>query len=77
MYLTNYTADKVKLAYTFAEHLRHNWRMLDDVKKDELLNEITRLLNVDFVETRIESKLDKIASNGKYNKTTRRAKLGQ
>tara|TARA_B110000977_G_C10799021_1_gene385537 strand:+ start:486 stop:641 length:156 start_codon:yes stop_codon:yes gene_type:complete len=51
--------------------------MLDDVKKDELLNEITRLLNVDFVETRIESKLDKIASNGKYNKTPRRAKLGQ
>tara|TARA_R110002124_G_scaffold73810_3_gene197965 strand:- start:103 stop:258 length:156 start_codon:yes stop_codon:yes gene_type:complete len=51
--------------------------MLDDVKKDELLNEITRLLNVDFVETRIESKLDKIASNGKYNKTSRRAKLGQ
>jgi hypothetical protein len=77
MYLTNYTADKVKLAYTFAEHLRHNWRMLDDGKKDELLNEITRLLNVDFVETRIESKLDKIASNGKYNKTPRRPKLGQ
>jgi hypothetical protein len=77
MYLTNYTADKVKLAYTFAEHLRHNWRMLDDGKKDELLNEITRLLNVDFVETRIESKLDKIASNGKYNKTSRRPKLGQ
>jgi hypothetical protein len=77
MYLTNYTADKVKLAYTFAEHLRHNWRMLDDGKKDELLNEITRLLNVDFVETRIESKIDKIASNGKYNKTPRRPKLGQ
>ena len=77
MYLTNYTADKVKLAYTFAEHLRLNWRMLDDGKKEELLNEITRLLNVDFVETRIESKLDKIASNGKYNKTARRAKLGQ
>ena len=75
MFLTNYTADKVKLAYTFAEHLRHNWRMLDDVKKDEILNEITRLLNVDFVETRIESKLDKIKSDGKY-KASRRPKLG-
>lgn len=75
MFLTNYTADKVKLAYTFAEHLRHNWRMLDDGKKDELLNEITRLLNVDFVETTIESKLDKIESNGKY-KASRRPKLG-
>jgi len=76
MFLTNYTADKVRLAYTFAEHLRHNWRMLDDGKKDELINEITSLLNVDFIETRIESKLDKIESDGKY-KTPRRPKLGQ
>jgi len=41
MYLTNYTADKVKVAYTFAEHLRHNWRMLSEEKKLELVNEIT------------------------------------
>jgi len=74
MYLTNYTADKVKVAYTFAEHLRHNWRMLSEEKKLELVNEITSLLNVQFIEQRYESKIN--ASNEQADKTIRRAKLG-
>jgi len=74
MYLTNYTADKVKVAYTFAEHLRHNWRMLSEEKKLELVNEITSLLNVQFIEQRYESKIN--VSNEQADKTTRRSKLG-
>jgi len=76
MYLTNYTADRVKLAYTFAEHLRHNWRVLSDSKKDELLKEITGLLDVRIIEEKYESRIDKIKSDGTYNKALRRAKLG-
>jgi len=57
MYLTNYTADKVKLAYTFVEHLRHNWRRLSDDKRDELLREISELTNVTLVVQNYESKL--------------------
>ena len=76
MYLTNYTADRVKLAYTFAEHLRHNWRLLSDSKKDELLKEITGLLDVRLIEQQYESRIDKIESDGTYNKALRRAKLG-
>jgi len=74
MYLTNYTADKVKLAYTFVEHLRLNWRMLSEEKKLELVNEITSLLNVQFIEQRYESKIN--VSNEQADKTTRRSKLG-
>jgi len=74
MYLTNYTADKVKVAYTFAEHLRHNWRMLSEEKKLELVNEITSLLNVQFIEQRYESKIN--VSNEQADKTIRRSKLG-
>lgn len=76
MYLTNYTADRAKLAYTFAEHLRHNWRVLSDDKKDELLKEITDLLNVQLIEQKYESRIDKIESDGTYDKALRRAKLG-
>lgn len=76
MYLTNYTADRVKLAYTFAEHLRHNWRVLSDSKKDELLKEITGLLDVRIIEEKYESRIDKIQSDGTYDKALRRAKLG-
>ena len=76
MYLTNYTADRVKLAYTFAEHLRHNWRVLSDSKKDELLKEITGLLDVRLIEDKYESRIDKIKSDGTYDKALRRAKLG-
>ena len=76
MYLTNYTADRVKLAYTFAEHLRHNWRVLTDSKKAELLKEITGLLDVQFIEQQYESRIDKIKSDGTYDKALRRAKLG-
>ncbi len=76
MYLTNYTADRVKLAYTFAEHLRHNWRVLSDSKKDELLKEITGLLDVRIIEEKYESRIDKIESDGTYDKALRRAKLG-
>jgi len=74
MYLTNYTADKVKVAYTFAEHLRHNWRMLSEEKKLELVDEITSLLNVQFIEQRYESKIN--VSNEQADKTIRRSKLG-
>ena len=76
MYLTNYTADRVRLAYTFAEHLRHNWRVLSDSKKDELLKEITRLLDVRIIEEKYESRIDKIESDGTYDKALRRAELG-
>ena len=76
MYLTNYTADRVKLAYTFAEHLRHNWRVLSDSKSDALLKEITDLTNVQFIEQQYESRIDKIESDGTYDKALRRAKLG-
>ena len=76
MYLTNYTADRVKLAYTFAEHLRHKWRVLSDSKKDELLKEITGLLDVRIIEEKYESRIDKIKSDGTYDKALRRAKLG-
>lgn len=76
MYLTNYTADRVKLAYTFAEHLRHNWRVLSDSKKDELLKEITGLLDVRLIEEKYESRIDKIQSDGTYDKALRRAELG-
>lgn len=58
MYLSNYTADKVRLAYTFVEHLRVNWRRLDDSKKDELLREISDLINVTLVEQKYESKMN-------------------
>ena len=76
MYLTNYTADRVRLAYTFAEHLRHNWRELSDSKRDELLKEITELTNVRLIEQQYESKIDKIESDGTFDKALRRAKLG-
>ena len=56
-YLTNYTTDKVKLAYLYVEHLRHNWRELDDTKKQKLLQQISELTNVDFIVEQYESKL--------------------
>ena len=74
MYLTNYTADKVTVAYTFIEHLRHNWRKLDDEAKDNLLKEISDLLNIQFSQQSFESKIN--AKNEQADKTTRRAKLG-
>ncbi len=76
MYLTNYTADRVKLAYTFVEHLRHNWRQLSDSKRDALLKEIAELTNVQFIEQQYESRIDKIQSDGTYDKALRRAELG-
>lgn len=60
MYLTNHTADKVKLAYMYVEHLRHNWRKLDDTSKDNLIKEISDLLNIQFIEQRFESKLNTV-----------------
>lgn len=56
-YLTNYTTDKVRLAYMYVEHLRHNWRELDDTKKQQLLQQISELTNVDFIVEQYESKL--------------------
>ena len=76
MYLTNYTADRVRLAYTFVEHLRHNWREHSDSKRDELFREIAELTNVQLVEQQYESRIDKIESDGTYDKALRRAKLG-
>lgn len=57
MYLTNYTTDKVKLAYMYVEHLRSNWRELDDDRKQALLKQISELTNVDFIVEQYESKL--------------------
>ncbi len=56
-FLTNYTTDKVKLAYMYVEHLRHNWRELDDTRKQALLRQISELTNVDFIVEQYESKL--------------------
>ena len=56
-YVTNYTTDKVRLAYMYVEHLRHNWRELDDTKKQKLLQQISELTNVDFIVEQYESKL--------------------
>lgn len=76
MYLTNHTADKVKLAYMYVEHLRHNWRKLDDTKKDQLIKEISDLLNIQFIEQRFESKINNTLDNEPYYKAIRRAELG-
>ena len=56
-YLTNYSTDKVRLAYMYVEHLRHNWRELDDTRKQKLLQQISELTNVDFIVEQYESKL--------------------
>lgn len=74
MYLTNHTADKVKLANTFVEHLRHNWRKLSDDKKDELLREISNLTNLQLVEVKYESKINN--EDDQRTKAIRRAELG-
>jgi len=50
--------------------------MLSDSKRDELLKEITDLTNVQLIEQQYESRIDKIESDGTYDKALRRAKLG-
>ena len=57
MFLTNYTTDKVKLAYMYVEMLRSNWSNLDDKRKQQLLKQISELTNVDFITQEYESKL--------------------
>lgn len=57
MFLTNYTTDKVKLAYMYVEMLRTNWSNLDDERKQQLLKQISELTNVDFITQEFESKL--------------------
>ena len=57
MFLTNYTTDKVKLAYMYVEMLRSNWSNLDDKRKQQLLKQISELTNVDFITQEFESKL--------------------
>lgn len=57
MFLTNYTTDKVKLAYMYVEMLRSNWGNLDDKRKLQLLKQISELTNVDFITQEFESKL--------------------
>ena len=59
MFLTNYTTDKVKLAFMYVEMLRSNWGTLDDERKLQLLKEISELTNVDFITQEFESKLRK------------------
>ena len=56
-YLTNYTTDKVKLAYMYSEWLRHNWRNLPEERIEQLLSQISELTNVDFITQQYESKL--------------------
>ena len=41
----------------YVEHLRSNWRELDDTKKQKLLQQISELTNVDFIVEQYESKL--------------------
>ena len=57
MFLTNYTTDKVKLAFMYVEMLRSNWGNLDDERKQQLLKQISELTNVDFITQEYESKL--------------------
>jgi len=57
MFLTNYTTDKVKLAFMYVEMLRSNWSNLDDERKQQLLKQISELTNVDFITQEYESKL--------------------
>ena len=57
MFLTNYTTDKVKLAFMYVEMLRSNWSTLDDKRKQQLLKQISELTNVDFITQEYESKL--------------------
>ena len=57
MFLTNYTTDKVKLAFMYVEMLRTNWSNLDDERKQQLLKQISELTNVDFITQEYESKL--------------------
>jgi len=57
MFLTNYTTDKVKLAFIYVEMLRSNWSNLDDKRKQQLLKQISELTNVDFITQEYESKL--------------------
>ena len=57
MFLTNYTTDKVKLAFMYVEMLRSNWGTLDDERKQQLLKQISELTNVDFIIQEYESKL--------------------
>jgi hypothetical protein len=57
MFLTNYTTDKVKLAFMYVEMLRSNWGTLDDERKLQLLKQISELTNVDFITQEFESKL--------------------
>jgi len=56
-FLTNYTTDKVKLAFMYVEMLRSNWSNLDDKRKQQLLKQISELTNVDFITQEYESKL--------------------
>ena len=56
-FLTNYTTDKVKLAFMYVEMLRSNWGNLDDERKQQLLKQISELTNVDFITQEYESKL--------------------
>ena len=56
-FLTNYTTDKVKLAFMYVEMLRSNWGNLDDKRKQQLLKQISELTNVDFITQEYESKL--------------------
>ena len=57
MFLTNYTTDKVKLAFMYVEMLRSNLSNLDDKRKQQLLKQISELTNVDFITQEYESKL--------------------
>jgi hypothetical protein len=57
MFLTNYTTDKVKLAFMYVEMLRSNWSNLDDKRKQQLLKQISELTNVDFITQEYDSKL--------------------
>ena len=57
MFLTNYTTDKVKLAFMYVEMLRSNWGTLDDERKQQLLKQISELTNVDFITQEYDSKL--------------------
>lgn len=54
----------------YVEHLRLNWRKLDIPARDQLLKQISDLLNIQFIEERYESKINKV-SNEQRDKAIR------
>lgn len=80
VYFSSYTADRVKLARTYVEILRHKRQVLNEGQVQSLLDEISDILDVNYTVTQYESKMnnEKITKRELQREATalRRAKLG-